>query len=124
MTHYDNRMILPEVYLTGKRYENYPVFMMSRTEAEKKICESGSMNTIILRRSDQALRECPDLYFVVTRMENANRPSMNVIVTKTVFEECEGKLERMIRYLIPEDTLWMRLGQQEYTERDAHLGKN
>jgi hypothetical protein len=108
---------LPEVYLHGIKYENYPVFMMSRKEAEEKICESGSMNTIILRRSSNSVDLDPNTYFVLTRMENANRPSMNVIFTKNAFQECEGRLERMVRYLIPGDTLWIRSGPKEYMEK-------
>lgn len=97
--------ILPVVHLCEKRYENYPVRVMSRMEAEEKIRESGSINTVILRRSDNSIQANPDVYFVLTRMENFNRPSMNIIVTHQQFEEADGKLERLCRFLIPDDQL-------------------
>jgi hypothetical protein len=110
--------IIPELYLFDTRYVNYPVSIMSRAEAERKIIESDSMNTIILRMSENSVQANPDVYFVLTRMENRNRPSINIIITRNVFDETNGRLDRMIPNLIREDRLWIREGSSNYLQRE------
>ena len=107
---------LPEVFIGEKKYENYPIGRMSRMEAEEKIREAGP-RTVILRRSDNSLQANPNVYFVVTQLENRNLPSSNTIVTKKIFDQHNGKLERMVPS-VDGCVLWLRDSvAQEYSMR-------
>lgn len=109
---------IPTLVIGRRRYTHYPIRPMSRQEAEEILRQPWMRHMMLVRTSERAQEEHPDLYYVLSYRHEVTGVLLHVIITRRFHNEHHGTLSFLLHHpyhlpLLPDHPAFQDTRQQE-----------
>jgi hypothetical protein len=110
---------IPTLVIGRRRYTHYPIRPMSRQEAEEILRQPWMRHMMLVRTSERAQEEHPDLYYVLSYRHEVTGVLLHVIITRRFHNEYDGVLPFLLSHssyylpLLPDHPAFQDTRQQE-----------